>query len=165
MGKLDPILAKAVRLLRRKKYESAVKALEPEVNRFYGVFHYYYILALSYLYAKVFNVAFTYFKLARDIKMRDTQVLLGFAALYLRRGETDRAVDLYLEAQDLDPRNKQARQALKIIKKYSGTEHLSAWVESKGFFTVFPPLPKAPPGPALPLLCGACALAALALAL
>ncbi|MDR0723433.1 MAG: tetratricopeptide repeat protein [Treponema sp.] len=143
--KLDPILTKAVRLLRRKSYDRAIKVLEPEVNRYRGIYTYYYVLAVSYLHTGVFNLAFTYFKLARDIKMRDPSVLLGLAVLYLRRGETDRAVDFYLEVQDQDERNKIANKALKVIRKYSGTENLSAWIESGGLAKLFPPPPLAPP--------------------
>ncbi|MDR0563013.1 MAG: tetratricopeptide repeat protein [Spirochaetaceae bacterium] len=142
----DPILTKAARLLRRGKYDNTIKLLEPEVNRYHGVFTYYYMLALAYLHTRIFNVAFTYFKLARDIKMRDPTVLLGLAALYLRRGDTDRAVDFYLEVQDLDEHNKIAKKALKVIRKYSGTEELSAWVDSKKLVRLFPPLPHAPLG-------------------
>ncbi|MDR2484477.1 MAG: tetratricopeptide repeat protein [Treponema sp.] len=160
---LDPILTKAIRLLRRRNYDHAIKLLEPEVNRYHGIFTYYYILAVSYLHAKVFNVAFTYFKLARDIKMRDPSVLLGLAALYLRRGETDRAVDFYLEVQDLDEHNKIAKNALKIIRKYSGTAYLSIWIESGKLPRLFPPPPPAPPGAGRILVPAACLLAILVL--
>jgi tetratricopeptide (TPR) repeat protein len=146
--KLDPILTKAVRLLRRKNYDRAIKILEPEINRYRGIFTYYYVLAVSYLHTGVFNLAFTYFKLARDIKMRDPSVLLGLAVLYLRRGETDRAVDFYLEVQDQDEQNKIAHKALKVIRKYSGTEYLSAWIESGGLAKLFPPPPPVPPSKA-----------------
>ncbi|MDR2634027.1 MAG: tetratricopeptide repeat protein [Treponema sp.] len=146
--KLDPILTKAIRYVRRKHYDRAITLLEPEVNRYRGVFTYYYVLALAYLYTRVFNMAFTYFKLARDIKMRDPLVLLGLAALYLRRGETDRAVDFYLEVKDQDARNKIATRALKVIRKYSGTEELSTWIEAGGLAKLFPPPPPVPPGKA-----------------
>ncbi|MDR3116063.1 MAG: tetratricopeptide repeat protein [Treponema sp.] len=143
--KLDPILAKAIRLLRRRNYDRAIKILEPEVNRYRGVFTYYYVLALAYLHTGVFNLAFTYFKLARDIKMRDPSVLLGLAVLYLRRGETDRAVDFYLEVQEQDAQLAIASRALKVIRKYSGTEDLSAWIGSGGLAKLFPPPPPVPP--------------------
>ncbi|MDR1030789.1 MAG: tetratricopeptide repeat protein [Treponema sp.] len=153
--KLDPILTKATRLLRRRNYDRAIKLLEPEVNRYRGIFTYYYILALSYLHTGVFNLAFTYFKLARDIKMRDPLVLLGLAVLYLRRGETDRAVDFYLEVQDQDDKNKIANKALKVIRKYSGTENLSAWIETGGLAKLFPPPPLVPPSKAgILMVCG-----------
>ncbi|MDR3341917.1 MAG: tetratricopeptide repeat protein [Treponema sp.] len=142
--KFDPILTKATRLIRRRNYTGAIKILEPEVNRYHGMFTYYYLLGISYLYTGGFPVAFTYFKLARDIKMRNPAVLLGLAVLYLRRADTDRAVEYYLEVQDQDKPNKTAKKALKIIRKYSGSENFSAWLESRKLRRLFPPCPPAP---------------------
>ncbi|MDR3167832.1 MAG: tetratricopeptide repeat protein [Treponema sp.] len=142
--KLDPILTKATRLARRGNYNGAIKTLEPEVNRYYGSFRYYYLLGTSCLYTGDFGGALTYFKLARDIKMRDPSVLLGLAALYLRRGETGRAVDFYLEVQELDEHNRIAKKALRIIRKHARLENLSLWLESGGLSRLYPPLPALP---------------------
>ena len=149
-------LTKAIRHLRRKNYDKAIKLLEPEEpiyrayeregSRYDEVFVFYYTLALAHLHTrKVFNVAFNYFKLARDIKMRDTSVLLGLALLFLRRGDTDRAVDLYLEVQDLDEKNRIAKRALRLIRKYSGTDHLKRWIDAGKLNSLFPLPPPPPP--------------------
>jgi hypothetical protein len=66
----------------------------------------------------------------------------GLAALFLRRGETDRAVDFYLEVQDLDPNNKIAKKALKVIKKNGGPEKIAIWVDSGKLPQLYPPVPK-----------------------
>ena len=115
--KADPLL-KANRLAHRGDYDGAIRILEPEVNRYYGSFSYYYLLGISYLRSKVFGMALTYFKLAREIKMSDPSVLLVLAVLYLNHGDTDRAVDLYLEVQERDEKNPIVRKALKVIRKY-----------------------------------------------
>ena len=47
--KLDPVLAKAVKLAKKKKYDDAIKTLESAADRYYGKFTYYYILGVSYL--------------------------------------------------------------------------------------------------------------------
>jgi hypothetical protein len=142
--KLDPILTKAARLSKRKQYGAAIQILEPEVVRYHDSFRYYYLLASSCLYLGDFSGAFTYFKRARDIKMRDPSVLLGMAVLYLRRGDTARAIDFYLEVQELDPANIQAKRALEVIKKYGDPEMLEAWIENGKLSRLFPPLPKVP---------------------
>jgi tetratricopeptide (TPR) repeat protein len=142
--KLDPILTKATRFARRRNYQGAIKTLEAEVNRYHGSFRYYYLLAVSCLYVNDYQGALTYFKLARDVKIRDPQVLLGMAVLYLRRGETDRAVDFYLEVQELDVKNRIAARALKIIRKYAGRDNISAWLESGDLPRLYPPLPPLP---------------------
>ncbi|MDR1567053.1 MAG: tetratricopeptide repeat protein [Treponema sp.] len=144
--KSDPLL-KANRLAHRGNYDRAIKTLEPEVNRYYGSYTYYYLLGVSYLHSKVFGMALTYLKLAREIRLTDVSTLLGLAALYLNHGDTDRAVDLYLEVQEQDEKNRIARRALKVIRKYPGPENMSAWIESGKLHTLFPPLPKLPRQP------------------
>ncbi|MDR1637031.1 MAG: tetratricopeptide repeat protein, partial [Treponema sp.] len=146
--RLDPILTKAIRLARRRNFEGAIKTLEVEgANRYHGIFRYYYILAVSCLHTNDFKGALEYFNLARKVKARDPLALLGMGALYLRRGETVEALDYYLEVQDLDPKNRIAIRALRIIRKYGGQDRLSDWLESGELHKLYPPLPKLPLGP------------------
>ena len=147
MMKLDPILTKAVRFARKGKYNEAIRVLEPEVVRYHDSFRYYYILAVSYLHTKDFGGALTYFKRAREIKMRDPQALLGLAVLYLRRGDSGRAVDFYLEVQEIQPKNKTAKKALNIIRKHSDSESLALFNDSGKIKSLFPPFPDAPLSP------------------
>ncbi|MDR2741663.1 MAG: tetratricopeptide repeat protein [Treponema sp.] len=140
--KLDPVLTKAVRFLKRGKYEKTIRLLESEVLRYRDSFNYHYILASACIRAGDFGGALTYFKRAREIKLRDSLAMTGLAALFLRRGETDRAVDFYLEVQDLDPKNKLAKKALKVIKKNGGAEKIAAWIDSGKLSRLYPPAPK-----------------------
>jgi len=139
--KLDSILSKAVRLAKKGKYNEAIKTLESESNRYYGSFIYYYLLGISYLYTNVFGVALTYLKRAKEQKLRDPCTLLGLAALYLNHGDTDKAVDLYLEVQSLVPGNRLAKKALAIIRKHPSPEEISAWIDSGSLHKLFPPFP------------------------
>jgi tetratricopeptide (TPR) repeat protein len=162
----DPILVKATRLLRRGSHNRAIKLLEPEVLRYRGSFTYYYILALAYLRTGIFNYAFDYFKRAREVKGRehDVTVLLGLAVLYLRRGETKPAVSFYLKVQELNEHNRIARKALKVIRKYSGTESIRLWADdSRRLKTLFPPPPPEPITASTFVVPLACVLAAGAL--
>jgi hypothetical protein len=76
------------------------------------------------------------------------------AVLYLRRGETDRAVDLYLEVQELESANRTARKALSIIRRYAGRNRIADWLESGELRKLYPPLPPVPPDPRRLLLPG-----------
>jgi tetratricopeptide (TPR) repeat protein len=140
--KLDPVLTKAVRLLKGGNCGKTIQLLEGEVLRYRDSFNYYYILASACLRAGDFGGALTYFKRAREIRIRDPLAMTGLAALFLRRGETDRAVDFYLEVQDLDPNNKIAKKALKVIKKNGGPEKITIWVDSGKLPQLYPPVPK-----------------------
>ena len=118
----------------------ARRTLEPEVNRYHGSFRYYYLLGNTCLRAGDYGGALTYFRLAHETNSRDPLAILGLAALYLRRGETDRAVDYYLEVLELKPNNRIAKKALKLIRKNAGTEKFSAWLEAGKLPSVFPPV-------------------------
>jgi tetratricopeptide (TPR) repeat protein len=138
----DPLLKKAVTLTRKGKYDESIKMLEAEIFHYQDAFIFHHILGLNCLYAGDFGGALTYFTRAKNIKFRDPMTLLGLAALFLRRGETDKALDLYLDIQDLEPKNPAAKKALKIIKKYGGTDELAAWLGRGKLSSLYPPLPK-----------------------
>jgi tetratricopeptide (TPR) repeat protein len=140
--KFDPILTNAIRLLKNGKYGKAIQFLESEALRYRDSFYYYYILASACLRTGDYGGAHTYFKRARDIKIRDPLAMTGLAALFLRRGELDRAVDFYLEIQELDPNNRIVKRALKMIKKNAGSGKISAWIDSGKFSRLYPPVPK-----------------------
>jgi tetratricopeptide (TPR) repeat protein len=160
--KLDPILSKASRLIRSGKYEFARRTLEPEVNRYHGSFRYYYLLGNTCLRGGDYGGALTWFRLAHEANGRDPLAILGLAALYMRRGETDRAVDYYLEVLELKPNNRIAQKALKLIRRYAGTDRFAAWLEAGKLPSVFPPV--AFPGfTAKEKLCGLAVLLVLAL--
>ncbi|MDR0389000.1 MAG: tetratricopeptide repeat protein [Spirochaetaceae bacterium] len=160
----DPILTRAARLSRSGRYGEAIRLLEGEIFRYRDSFTYHYTLAASCLYSEDYGGAFTYFKQARDIKMREPSVLLGMALLFLRRGEISRAVDLYLEIQDVDPENPRAKEALNIIRKYGDPDTIKGMLESGKLKKIFPPLPGVPFSPeklVLPLAAGLAAVLAL----
>jgi hypothetical protein len=141
--KLDPVLTKAVRLAGKRDYDGAIKLLESEANRYNGSFAWYYLLGLSYLYSQIYGRALNYLRLAHEQRMRDPNTLLGLAVLYLNHRDTDKAVDLYLEIQVIEPSNRIARKALKVIRKFPGPENISAWIDSGKLHNLFPPFPKA----------------------
>lgn len=154
--KLDPILTKACRFARSGKYEATIRILEPEVNRYHGTFFYYYLLGSSCLRTGDFGGALTYFRLAHDIKSRDPLVILGLAALFLRRSETQRAVDYYLDVLETNPNNRIAKKAMKIIRKQAGTDTFTAWLEAGKLPSLYPPIPF--PGFSPKEILGACGI-------
>jgi tetratricopeptide (TPR) repeat protein len=142
--RLDPVLTRAVRLLGRKKYGDVINILQPEVVRYHDSFNYYYILGSACLWAGDLGGAFTYFKRAREIKMLEPSILLGMAVYYLHRGDTGKAVDLYLEVLDLEPRNRIAKKALLVLRKNSGVDGVQGWLDSGKAHQLFPPIPNLP---------------------
>lgn len=139
--KLDPLLSKAARLARSKKYEGALKILKDEEDRYYGSFKYYYLYGVISLYSGAFVDALTSFKQAFNIKPKEPYMLLGLAVLYLKRMDTVKAVDYYLDVQEMNPKNKIAKNALAVIRKHSESEALSDWLTPEKLVKLFPPIP------------------------
>jgi tetratricopeptide (TPR) repeat protein len=139
--KIDPLLSKAVRLAKKKDFDGAIRILNTEEDRYYGSFKYYYIYAVICLHSGSFIEALTFFRQAEKIKMKEPRVMLGLAALYLKRMNTAQAVDYYLDVQELEPKNKTAKYALSVIRKNNTVEELSDWLTPKRLSKLFPPIP------------------------
>jgi len=146
--KLDPLLSKAARLAKKRDYDGAIKILKAEEDRYNGSFMYYYLYAVVCLHSGSYLEARANFESARKmkdpfgkIKIKDPSVMLGLAALYLKRLNTAQAVDYYLDVQEIEPKNKTAKKALSIIRKHSSAEQLSEWLTLKRLSKLFPPIP------------------------
>jgi tetratricopeptide (TPR) repeat protein len=142
----DPILTQALHDALKGKYDKAITRLECEIVRYRDSFRFYYLLSLSCLYSGDYGRAYTYFRSANEVKNKDTNVMLGIAAINVKRGESARAVDLYLKILDDSPNNKIASRALAALRKYVGNdsegEGLSDWMASGQIKKIFPPFPK-----------------------
>ena len=142
--KLDPLLSKAARLAKKRDYEGALKILGAGEDRYNGSFKYYYLYAVICLHSGSFVEALTFFRRARQIKMNDPNTLLGLAVLYLKRMNTVQAVDHYLDVQEIQPKNRIAKKALAVIRKYSASDALSEWMTPSRLEKLYPPIPFAP---------------------
>ncbi|GMO45875.1 MAG: hypothetical protein Ta2B_27080 [Termitinemataceae bacterium] len=141
---MESVLTKAIRLARKKKYVLAEQLLESEVLRYRESFNFFYTLGLCYLYSGNIGTAYDHLLRARELKLRNADVLLALGAIYIKRTDTRSAVRYYLEVQGLDPKNKTADQALKLLKKHSASDELIALVESGKTKSLYPKFPKAP---------------------
>ncbi|MDR1147967.1 MAG: tetratricopeptide repeat protein [Spirochaetaceae bacterium] len=136
------VLTKAARLARRGNYETAIQLLESEVYNYRDSFMFFYLLGICCLYSGNYGGAHDYLTRAREIKTREPSVLLALAALYVKRADSRRAISFYLEVQEIDGKNRTARKALKILRKYAGSDDLLAWIESGKLRGLYPPLPR-----------------------
>jgi tetratricopeptide (TPR) repeat protein len=139
--KMDPLLNKAARLAKNKEYDNALNVLKAEEDRYNGSHKYYSLLGIICLYAGNFVEALDNFKIARQRKIQDPSILLGFAVLHLKRMNTSQAVDNYLDVQELDPKNKIAKHALDVIRKHSSPESLADWMTPEKLAKLYPPIP------------------------
>jgi len=110
------VLQQARILMRRRKFGTAIRFLESYIANYKGSFEYYLALGTSCLYAGDEGNAGKYYKIAREIRINNSELLLGQAAIFLRRGETSKALSYYLDILNIDPGNETARDAMEFIR-------------------------------------------------
>jgi len=135
-----PVIDVAKVLIRRRQFSKAIVALENVREIYRDSFDYYVTLGIACLYVGDTGNSNRYFQQARRIKIKDSNLLLGQAALYLRRGDTDIAIQYYLDVLEIDPENKRARDALNFIREKGDYETIVRWVDSGRIERFYPPL-------------------------
>lgn len=132
------VLERAKRAFFRKRYNDVITLLEPNTIQYRDSFTFYLYLGMACLHTGDVGGATTYFQRARQIKMRDPDLLVAQAVLHLRRGDTHQAVEYYLEALEYAPSHKLAQKSLEFIRKNSDPESISALVETGKISRFYP---------------------------
>ncbi|MGP1531992.1 MAG: tetratricopeptide repeat protein [Treponema sp.] len=134
------VLAVAQSMMNRRHFNKAITMLEARREIYDGNFDYYILLATACLYAGDTGAASSYFQRARKIKLTSTNLLLGQAVIFLRRGDTARAIQYYIEVLDNEPMNKIALAALEFIKNDGDYGTICKWVDTGKIEKFYPPL-------------------------
>jgi len=139
------ILEQAKRQFAKGNYQQVISLLEPYVTQYIASsdtkdplynasfnksFPFYLYLGLACLHAGDIGGAVDYLTCARRIKMTDPDLLCGQAVLFLRRGDTARAIDYYLEAIEYTPNHELARSGLEFIRTHNTPETVGEAVRS-----------------------------------
>ncbi len=135
------VLQQARYLMKRRKFGFAIRLLESYIANYKGSFEYYLALGTSCLYVGDEGDAARYYQLAREIHINSSELLLGQAALFLRHGNTVKALQYYMDILDIDPNNEQAKLAMEFIrtrgKDYAAIQKMK---ENKKIEKFYPPL-------------------------
>ena len=123
---MSDTLKDAYLLFNKKRYSDVIRILEAQVFRFRDNFNFFYLLGMSCLHQGDYGGAFSYLRRAVDLRENDINVLLGLAAVYLKRGDTGNALRLWLDIIDLDPANIQAQRGLNYLKKNSDPDEFTS---------------------------------------
>ena len=107
----------AQKLLRRRKFSQAIQILESRREIYRGNFQFYLTCGIAYLYVEDFGTARAYFQEASRINETDVNLLLGLAAIFLRQGDTDKAMGYYLDILEFDPTNEITKKAMEFVRK------------------------------------------------
>ncbi len=141
--------------MRRRHFATAIKRLEAKKDIYDENFEYFLTLGIACLYVGDIGASSSYFQLARRIKLTDTRLLLGQAAIFLRRGDTARALQYYLEIKENDPQNKTADEAMEFIRLHGNYDTICRWVDTGKIEQFYPPLGSNPDKIALVGVAGA----------
>ena len=133
-------LTVAWKYMSRRRFSTAIKLLEDKADTYQEHFEYYLKLGIACLYIGDIGAASSYFQHARRLRMTDSNLLLGQAAIFLRRGETDRALQYYLEIKENDPQNKTADSAIEFIRTHGDYDTICRWVDTGRIEQFYPPL-------------------------
>lgn len=134
------LLQKARRAFIRRRYNDVITLLESEVIQYRDSFTFYYILGLACLHTGDIGGASSYFQRARQIKMRDPDLLAAQAALFLRKGDLHQAVDYYLEILEYAPEHRLAKAALRFIRTKGNEDNLAMLCETGRIKRFYPTL-------------------------
>lgn len=135
-------LEKAHSLLLRRRFAETVSLLEsgnnPKIYR--ESFSYYMTAGLACLYLGDTGSADAYFQHARHIRTTDPSLLNAQAVLFLRRGDTDRAIQYYLDVLEYDPKNKTALAAMEFVKAHGSYEEICKIIDNGEIEKFYPPI-------------------------
>lgn len=134
------VLVVAKKLMKRRRFDQAITVLQSRSEIYEDNFDYYLLFAIACLYVGDTGTASQYFQKARRIKITDTTLLIGQAALFLRRGDTDRALQYYLDVLDYEPGNKIAQSAMEFIRTKGDYSTICKWVDTGDIEQFYPPL-------------------------
>lgn len=134
------VIDMAKRLMAKRDFSSAIKVLQSREEFYEDSFEFNCLYGTACLYIGDSGTAIYYFERARKIKLNDANLLLGQAAIFLKRGDTDRAVQYYLDILEFDPQNEIAKSALEFIRVHGDYETICKWVDSGKIEQFFPPL-------------------------
>ncbi|MEL3907589.1 MAG: hypothetical protein P1P64_01065 [Treponemataceae bacterium] len=132
------ILEQARRLFAKKKFPEVIAILQPHVLEYRDSFDYHLYLGLSFMWNGEISLALDYFAGARKIRLADPTLLSAQAVLFLRRGDTNKAVDYYLQALQYDPNYKPAKKGLEFIRHHNSPEELGDFIQSGKIKTLYP---------------------------
>ncbi len=138
------VLEQAKRHFVKGRYHEVITLLEPNVIQyapgydpdssynaaFNKSFPFYLYLGLACLHTGDIGGAVDYLKCARRIKMTDPDLLCAQAALFLRKADTPRAIEYYLEAIEYNPNHKLARSGLEFIRTHNTPEAIGNAIQS-----------------------------------
>ncbi len=110
-------LEEAEALFRRRRWADLISLLEPLTAVYRESARFSVLLGCAYLHREDTGGAYSCFRRAQSLDYRDVDAALGLAAVHIRRGESDKAVQQYIDVIERHPRDRRAKRGLGLLRK------------------------------------------------
>lgn len=104
-------------LFKRRKWHELISLLEPLSPVYRDNARFSVLLGTAYLHQEDIGSAYSCFRRAQSLDFKNRIALIGLAAVLVRRGESDKAVQLYIEMLERNPSDRAARRALNFVRR------------------------------------------------
>jgi len=111
-------LDEAEALWKRRDWKGLISLLEPLSGVYRDNARFSALLGAAYLQRDDVGGAFSCFRRAQSLDFRDVLSARGLAAVYILRGETDKAVQLYVDILERHPSERTAARGLAYLRRY-----------------------------------------------
>ncbi len=146
------VVQRAYRLYRRQKFPQTIRLLESQVFRFRNNGEFYTLLGLACLRSGDFGGAESYLRRAQQLRPEDLRPPLGLAAVLAHRGQTEEALKLWLRVLEEQPRNRQARRALELLRRGGAEQEAESFRSASVLKGLLPPVPAGPGAVVIPVV-------------
>jgi len=106
----------AERLYTRRKWPELISLLEPLSPVYRDNARFFVMLGTAYLHQEDIGGAYSCFRRVQSLDFKNRAALIGLAAVLVRRGESDKAVQLYIEMLERNPTDRAVRRALNFVR-------------------------------------------------
>ena len=117
-------LKKAETLFRRRNYPELISLLEPRIFQFRENPRFYYLLGVSCIETGDLAGAQSYLSRAVQLEPEDTDAVLALAVVHWRKREPTDALRCWLEALELDPKNRKAKAGLALARRVAAPDEM-----------------------------------------
>ena len=110
------VLADAERLFKKRKWSKVIGLLEPLEQVYHENKRFLLLLGTSYLYCGDTGGAYSSLRKAQSLDFRSKEILLALAAVYIKRGNTEKAIQVYIDILDRYPDCREAKANIALLR-------------------------------------------------
>ena len=149
------VIQRAVQLYRKRRFPQVIRLLESQVFRFRENAEFYRLIGSACLQTGDIGGAESYLRRADQLRPDDPSVLIGLAAAHLKRGDSDKALSVWLRVIEVDPGNRTAMRGLNLLRQASAAERYPELGDPRAFRRLLPPIPLDPRRVVIPVVIAA----------